>query len=100
MASFRLFLAIAAARDLELCHFDIDIALLYAPIQEDVYIRQPVGFSDGTSTVCHLKRCRYGLKQPPHELNMPPRAGLVDNGWQHCVSDSASLYSALVTFSL
>jgi hypothetical protein len=32
MASLRLFLAIAAARDLELCQLDIDTAFLYAPI--------------------------------------------------------------------
>jgi hypothetical protein len=45
MASLRLFLAIAAAMDLEICRLDIDIAFLYAPIKEDVYIRQPLGFS-------------------------------------------------------
>jgi hypothetical protein len=56
MAGLRLFLAIAAARDLELYKLDIDIAFLYAPIKEDVYIRQRIGFSDGTSKVCHLKR--------------------------------------------
>jgi hypothetical protein len=49
MASLRLFLAIAAARDLELRQLDIDTAFLYAPIKEDVYIRQPLGFVDGTS---------------------------------------------------
>jgi hypothetical protein len=49
------FLAIAAARDLELCQLGIDIAFLYAPIKEDVYIRQLLGFIDGTSKVCHLK---------------------------------------------
>jgi hypothetical protein len=49
MASMRLFLAIAAARDLELCQLDIDTAFLYASIKEDVYIRQPFGFSEGTS---------------------------------------------------
>jgi hypothetical protein len=87
MASLRLFLAIAAARDLELYRLDIDAAFLYAPIKEDVYIRQPLGFSDGTSKVCHLKRCLYGLKQSPLELNMLLRACLVDNGWQQCVSD-------------
>jgi hypothetical protein len=54
MASLRLFLAIAAAMDLDLCQLDIDTAILYAPITEDVYIRQPLGFSDGTSKVCHL----------------------------------------------
>jgi hypothetical protein len=50
-----------------------------------VYIRQPLGFNDGTSKVCHLKRCRYGLKQSPHEFNMLLRAWLVDNGWQQCI---------------
>jgi hypothetical protein len=86
-ASFRLFLAIAAARDLELCQLDKDTAFLYAPIKEDVYIRQPLGFSDGRSKVCHLKRCLYGLKQPPREFNMLLRAWLVDYVWQQCVSD-------------
>jgi hypothetical protein len=36
MAGLRLFLAIVAARDLELCQLDIDTAFLYAPIKEDV----------------------------------------------------------------
>jgi hypothetical protein len=82
MARLRLFLTIAAARDLELCQLDIDNAFLYAPIKEDVYIRQPLGFSDGTSKVCHLRHCLYGLKQSPREFNMLLRAWLVDNGWQ------------------
>jgi hypothetical protein len=87
MASLRLFLTIAAARDLELCQLDIDTAFLYAPIKEDVYIPQPLGFTYGTSKVCHLKRCLYGLKHPPRVFNMLLRAWLVDNGWQQCVSD-------------
>jgi hypothetical protein len=87
MGILRLFLAIAAARDLELCQIDIDAAFLYAPIKEGVYIRQPLGFSDVTSKVCHLKRCLYGLKQSPREVNMLLRAWLVDNGWQQCISD-------------
>jgi hypothetical protein len=87
MASMRLFLAIAAARDLEPCQLDIDFAFLYAPINEDVHIRQPLGFSDGTSKMCHLKGCLYGLKQSPREFNMMLRAWLVDHGWQQCVSD-------------
>jgi hypothetical protein len=87
MASLRLFLAIAAARDLELCQLDIDTAFLYAPIKEDVYIRQPLGFDDGTSKVCHLKRCLYGLKQSPREFNMLVRAWLVEHGWQQCIFD-------------
>jgi hypothetical protein len=52
-----------------------------------MYIRQPLGFSDGTSKVCHLKCCLYGLKQSPPEFNMLLRAWLVERGWQQCVSD-------------
>jgi hypothetical protein len=43
-----------------------------------VYIRQPLGFFDGTSKVCHPKRCLYSLKQSPREFNMLLRAWLVD----------------------
>jgi hypothetical protein len=62
MASLRLILAIAAAMDLELCHHDIDNAFPYAPINEDLYIRQPLGFSHGTPKACHFKCCIYGMK--------------------------------------
>jgi hypothetical protein len=88
MANFWLFLTIAAAMDLEVCQLDIDTPFLCAPIKEDVDIRQPLGFSDGTPKVCHLKRYPYGLKQPPREFNMLVRNWVVANGWQQCVSDS------------
>jgi hypothetical protein len=51
MARHRLFLAVAAALDLELCQLDIDTAFLYAPIKDDLYIRQPLDFSDGSPKV-------------------------------------------------
>jgi hypothetical protein len=87
MASLRLFLAIEAARGLELCQLDIYTSFLYVPIKEDVFIHQPLGLSDGTSKVCHLKPCLYGLKQSPREFNMLMRALLVDNGWRQWISD-------------
>jgi hypothetical protein len=38
--------------------------------------------------VFHLKRCLYGLRQPPpREFNTPLRDWLVENGWKQCVSD-------------
>jgi hypothetical protein len=45
----RAMLAISAAMDLELCLMYIDTAFLYAPIKEDVFIKRPMGFIDGTS---------------------------------------------------
>jgi hypothetical protein len=60
MACLRLLLAIAPATDLEPCPLDIGTAFLYAPVEEDVCIRQPLGFAYGTPKVCYLlKRCFY-----------------------------------------
>jgi hypothetical protein len=77
LASLRIFFSIAVAHDLELGGLDIDTTFLYAPIKEDVYIRQPLGFDDGTSNVCHLRQCLYGLKQSPREFNELLRDWLV-----------------------
>jgi hypothetical protein len=88
MASLCLFLAVVAAMDLELCQLDIDTVFLYTPIKEEVYIRQPLGFSDGIPKVCHLKRCLCGLKQfPLFNFNMLLWEWLAENGWQQCISD-------------
>jgi hypothetical protein len=46
MASLRLFLAIVATMDLELCELDVNTAFLNAPIEENINIRQRLGFSD------------------------------------------------------
>jgi hypothetical protein len=56
---------------------------LYALIKEDVYVRQPLGFSDGTPKVCHL----YGLKQSPREFKQLLREWLLLQGWTQCKSD-------------
>jgi hypothetical protein len=87
LAILRSFFRIAAAHDLELVGLDIDTAFLYAPIKEDVYIRQPLGFHDGTSNVCHLRRCLYGFEQSPREFNELLREWLVSKGWRHLMSD-------------
>jgi hypothetical protein len=79
MASLRVMLAINAAMDLGLCLMDIDNAL-YAPLKHDVFIIQPMGFSDGTSRASHLKRYLYGLKPSPTEFNELLRDWLISNG--------------------
>jgi hypothetical protein len=87
LASLRIFFSIAAAHDLDLGGLDIDTAFMYAPIKEDIYIRQPLGFDDGTSNVCHLRRCLYGLNQSPREFNELLGDSLVSQGWRHLMSD-------------
>jgi hypothetical protein len=74
--------------DLELCQLDIDTAFLYAPIKDDIYIKQPLGVSYGTQRVCYYLRCYlHGLKQPPREFNTMRRDWLVDHEWTQCKSD-------------
>jgi hypothetical protein len=75
MASLRLFLAISAAMNIELCQLDIDTAFLYAPIKEDVYIRQPLGFTDGFAKVCHSQTVLARSKTVPPRVRHSP-AGL------------------------
>jgi hypothetical protein len=87
MASQRLFLTIFAAMNLELCQLDMDTAFLYAPTKEDIYIMQPLGFTNGSAKVCYLKRCLYGLNQSPREFNTLLREWLVEQGWKQCMFD-------------
>jgi hypothetical protein len=55
-------------------------------MKEDVYIRQPLGFKNGTPKVCHLKRCLYGQNKPPRIQHHV--AGLTcRQGWRQCTSD-------------
>lgn len=61
--SVRSIFALAAAQKMKLKQFDIKTAFLYGDLKENVYMRQPIGYEDGTSNVCKLKRSLYGLKQ-------------------------------------
>ena len=62
--AIRLILAIAAIDDLELKSVDISSAFLNAPLEEEVYMKQPEGFERrGPDYVCRLLKAIYGLKQ-------------------------------------
>lgn len=61
--SIRAMLAIAASEKLPLQQFDVKTAFLYGEIEENIFMRQPHGFGDGTGRVCKLNRSLYGLKQ-------------------------------------
>ena len=63
MESLRAMLAIASKRGYHIKQFDVKTAFLYGELQEDIFMRQPVGFCDGTERVCKLLRSIYGLKQ-------------------------------------
>lgn len=61
--SIRAILGIAATEKMQLKQFDVKTAFLYGDLSEEIYMRQPEGFSDGTDNVCKLQKSLYGLKQ-------------------------------------
>lgn len=62
-SSIRMILATAANEKLILKQFDIKTAFLYGELDEEIYMKQPVGFNDNSGKVCRLHRSLYGLKQ-------------------------------------
>ncbi|CAI7888308.1 unnamed protein product [Closterium sp. NIES-54] len=63
--TLRVLLALAASLDLEVEQLDVCSAFLYGLLMEEVYMRQPPGYDDGSGRVWKLKRTLYGLKQSP-----------------------------------
>ena len=63
--SLRIILALVAHFDLELQQMDVKTAFLNGELEEEVYMKQPEGFSSsrGEHLVCKLKKSIYGLKQ-------------------------------------
>ena len=58
----RTLLSVAARDGLLIRQFDIKTAFLYGALKENVFMKQPEGFNDGTSRVCKLQKSFYGLK--------------------------------------
>lgn len=51
-------------------HVDIKTAYLYGELQEEIYMKQPPGFTNNNpNNVCRLKRSLYGLKQAARVWN-------------------------------
>ena len=67
--AWRLLLAIGAYLDWEIKQWDVKSAYPNAPLQEKVYIQQPIGLEDPEKPnyICQLNKALYGLKQSGRE---------------------------------
>lgn len=88
--SLRALLAIAEIKNLEVQQLDVKGAYLNGDLQEEIFLRQPNGFNDGTARVCRLKKTIYGLKQSGREWNRKLDKVLIELGFtksivDHCV---------------
>lgn len=63
--TWRMLIAIAAKKHLNVRFFDIKTAYLHGRLNETVYLEPPPGFEErfGIGKVCKLKRSIYGLPQ-------------------------------------
>lgn len=88
MSTIRTLLTIAATEGLALRQFDVSTAFLYGSVKEEIFMRQPQGYDDGTNRVCKLKRSLYGLKQAPKCWNECIHDFLIESGFIQSEADA------------
>ena len=65
LESLRTLIVLSTQQGLELHHVDVHTAFLNGTLQEEVYMKQPIGYEkeEKEHLVCRLKKSIYGLKQ-------------------------------------
>lgn len=91
--SIRMILAIAASKKMRLKQFDVKTAFLNGELNETIYMKQPLGFTDGSEKVCKLKKSLYGLKQSSRCWNQKFKHFIQLFGFVACNSDSCVFIS-------
>mmetsp|Transcript_15060 Transcript_15060/g.36762 ORF Transcript_15060/g.36762 Transcript_15060/m.36762 type:complete len:970 (-) Transcript_15060:1237-4146(-) len=76
----RLMLILSQVLKLSTQQVDYTTAFLHAPIEEEVYVAMPRGFSE-PGKVLKLKRCLYGLKQSPRNFFQFLKSNLEEIGF-------------------
>ena len=96
--TFRILLQLSAMQGHVMHQFDVKMAFLHSPIEEEVYLEQPQEFvqheSDREKLVCRLTKSIYGLKQAANNwykelANLPLRQGFTRSRNDHCLSARA-----------
>ena len=89
LESLRTLNALSTQRGLELHHVDVHTAFLNGILQEEVYMKQPIGYEkEGEEhLVCRLRKSIYGLKQSSRCWNAALDAHLRKMGFSQTKSD-------------
>jgi hypothetical protein len=89
--TIRLLFSIAVIRGWSLRQLDVQNAFLHGLLEEEVYMRQPPGFSDPDRPdhICHLTKALYGLKQAPRAWHARLATALRAHGFAPSTADSS-----------
>jgi len=89
ITSVRTLLAIAASRQWALTQMDVKNAFLNGELQEEVYMRPPLGYTCQENKVCRLRKALYGLKQAPRAWFAKFHSTISQLGFSSSPHDSA-----------
>jgi hypothetical protein len=84
--SIRTLLCLAAIHDLELRQLDVKTAYLNGPLEEEIYMKAPDGFSY-SSPYWRLRKGLYGLRQAGRQWYLTLHDAYTDLGYTRCESD-------------
>jgi len=89
MTTIRIVLSIVAAEDLHLEQLDVKTAFFHGELVEEIYMKQPQGFTvqGNESLVCKLRRSLYGLKQAPRQWYKKFDSFICNTGFTRCNAD-------------
>ncbi|CAI7924087.1 unnamed protein product [Closterium sp. NIES-54] len=82
-------LGMAVSSRFHIHHMDVTTAYLHGVLKEELYMRQPPGFDDGSDRVCRLIKSIYGLKQAPRQWYFKFDEALMDFGFERSECDPA-----------
>ena len=82
--SFRIIMALVAHFDFDLHQMDVKTAFLNGNLEEEVYMKQPEGFS---SSEGELKKSIYGLKQASHQWYLKFHEVITSFGFEENIMD-------------
>ena len=90
-------LILAAKEDMEIKQWDVKSAFPNAPLDEEIYVEQPLGFIDPKfpNKVCKLNKALYGLKQAARQWYQHLLSIVYEIGFIHIPSDQSVFYNSI-----
>lgn len=69
MPTLKLLLSYCYQNSLAIHQMDVETAFLNGRVLSEVYVKQPMGYENGTDKVYKLNKSLYGLKESPRACN-------------------------------